>query len=164
MKKGSVLSAYFTHSGNTRVIAEQIQKNAGGKIFEIIPVNTYPTDYDAVVEQAKRELDTDLMPRLKSKVTDMDAYTTVFVGYPNWWGTVPRPVAAFLSEYDFAQKTIAPFCTHEGSGMGRSVSDIRNLCQKATVLDGLAILGGSVNHAEDAVVGWLREIGITRKT
>ena len=163
MKKSSVLVAYFSHSGNTRMIAEQIHKNAGGKMFEILSVNNYPADYDAVVEQAKKELDTEFRPRLKTKVTDMDSYTTVFVGYPNWWGTMPRPVAAFLSDYDFAQKTIAPFCTHEGSGMGRSVTDIRNLCPAATILDGLAIRGGSVNHDQDAVAGWLREIGITGK-
>ena len=163
MKKSSVLSAYFSHSGNTRAIAEMIYKNAGGNIFEIVSVDPYPADYDAVVEQAKKELDTEFRPRLKTKVTDMDSYTTVFVGYPNWWGTMPRPVAAFLSEYDFAQKTIAPFCTHEGSGLGRSVKDIRKLCPAATVLDGLAIRGGSVNHAQDAVAGWLREIGITGK-
>ena len=82
-------------------------------MFEILSVNNYPADYDAVVEQAKKELDTEFRPRLKTKVTNMDSYTTVFVGYPNWWGTMPRPVAAFLSDYDFAQKTIAPFCTHE---------------------------------------------------
>jgi len=163
MKKGSVLSAYFSHSGNTRVIAEHIHKISGGKMFEIVPVNPYPTDYDAVVEQAKKELDTDFMPRLKTKVADMNSYAMVIIGYPNWWGTVPRPIAAFLSEYDFTQKTIAPFCTHEGSGMGRSVSDIRNFCPKATVLDSLAIRGGSVHHAQDTVTSWLREIGITRK-
>lgn len=163
MKKSSVLVAYFSHSGNTRMIAEQIHKNAGGKMFEIVPVKSYPSDYDTVVEQAKKEFDMEFMPRLKTKVTDMNSYAMVIIGYPNWWGTVPRPVAAFLSEYDFAQKTIAPFCTHEGSGMGRSVSDIRNLCPKATILEGLAIRGGSVNHAQETVAGWLQEIGITGK-
>jgi flavodoxin len=163
MKKSSVLVAYFSHSGNTRMIAEQIHKNAGGKMFEILSVNTYPADYDAVVEQAKKELDTEFRPSLKTKVTDMDSYTTVFVGYPNWWGTMPRPVAAFLSEYDFAQKTIAPFCTHEGSGLGHSVADIRKMCPQSIVRNGLAISGAEVKNAHDDVFGWLREIGMTPK-
>jgi flavodoxin len=164
MKKGSVLSAYFSHSGNTRAIAEMIHKNAGGNIFEIVSVDLYPDDYDAVVEQAKKELDTDFMPRLKAKVMDMDSYTTVFIGYPNWWGTLPRPVAAFLSEYDFAQKTIAPFCTHEGSDLGHSVADIRKMCPQSSILDGLAIRGGEVKNAQDEVSVWLREIGMTAKS
>jgi flavodoxin len=76
---------------------------------------------------------------------------------------VPRPVAAFLSEYDFAQKTIAPFCTHEGSGLGHSVADIRKMCPQSTILDGLAIRGGDVKNAHVEVSRWLREIGMTAK-
>jgi flavodoxin len=87
----------------------------------------------------------------------------IFLGYPNWYGTMPMPVFTFLEEYDFSKKTIAPFCTHEGSGMGRSVADIKKMCPQSTVLDGLAIRGGDVKNAQDEVSGWLREIGMTAK-
>jgi len=159
MKKESTLSAYFTHSGNTRVIAELVNRLAGGDLFEIVPADPYPADYDAVVQQARKELDNNFLPRLTANVADMDSYKTVFIGYPNWWNTIPRPVVSFLSEYDFSGKTIAPFCTHGGGGIGRSVADIRALCPKADVTDGIAIPGGSVNHAEKTVAGWLRELG-----
>src|SRR5208337_1198316 len=97
MKTVSALSAYFSHSGNTRVIANYIHENVGGDIFEIVSVDPYPTDYNEVVEQARRELDTTYRPKLKTNVGNMDSYTVVFVGYSNWWGTIPMPVATFLS-------------------------------------------------------------------
>jgi flavodoxin len=163
VKKGSALIAYFSHSGNTRVIAHQIHENIGGDIFEIVPVDPYPRDYDAVVEQARKELDKDYRPRLKTKVENMGSYNVVFVGSPNWWGTIPRPVATFLSEYDFSRKTIVPFCTHEGSRLGRTVTDITKLCPQSTVLDGLAVRGSDVKSAQDKVSGWLQEIGMIAK-
>ena len=160
MKKVSALSAYFSHSGNTRVVARQIHETVGGDIFEIVPADPYPRDYDEVVEKARKELDGDHRPRLKTAVGNMGSYNMVFVGYPNWWGTIPRPVATFLSEYDFSGKTIAPFCTHEGSRLGRSVPEIRELCPKSTILDGLAVRGSDVKNAQSEVTGWLRELGL----
>jgi len=159
MKK--ILVAYFSHSGNTREIAGQIHKMVGGDIFEIQPFKPYPTDYDAVVEQAKRELHSDFRPALKVKVGNIGQYDVVFVGYPNWWYAVPRPVAAFLSGYNLSGKTIVPFCTHEGSGLSRTVSDISSLCPKSTVLDGLAIRGKDVNSAHEKLSKWLQKIAIT---
>lgn len=164
MKKPQVLTAYFSHSGNTRAFAREIHNMAGGDIFEIVPATPYAAEYDTVVDQARKELDSGFIPRLKTTVADMDSCTLVLLGYPNWWGTVPRPVAAFLTGYDFAGKTVAPFCTHGGGGIGRSVADIRNLCPKSTVPDGLALPGGSVDRARDAIARWLMETGITVKT
>jgi flavodoxin len=161
MKKVSALSAYFSHSGNTRVIANQIHESIGGDIFEIMSLDPYPTDYDAVVEQARKELDKEYRPRLKTKVENMESYNVVFVGYPIWWGTIPMPVATFLSEYDLSGKIIVPFCTHEGSYLGRSVTDIKKLCPQSTLLDGLAVRGSDVKKAQNEVTGWLREMGMT---
>jgi flavodoxin len=152
--------AYFSHSGNTRVIANYIHEAAGGDIFEIEPVDPYPTDYNKCVEQARKELREEFKPELQSKVENMEDYDVVFVGYPNWWGTVPRPVAVFLSAYDFAGKTIVPFCTHGGSHLGRSVSDISGLCPQATILDGLPVRDRSVHKVRNEVTEWLRKIGI----
>src|SRR5664280_1274150 len=115
MKK--ILVAYFSHSGNTREIANQIHKSVGGDFFEIQAVKPYPDDYDAVVKQATQELNSGHKPALKIKMENIKSYDLIFIGYPNWCSTVPAPVRAFLSEYDFSGKTIIPFCTHEGSGL-----------------------------------------------
>ena len=158
MKKITTLSAYFSHSGNTQVIARQIHEKAGGDLFRIVSKDPYPAEYNAVVERARKELDRDYLPALKTTVADMDAYSRIFIGYPNWWGTVPRPVAAFLSAYDFSGKTIAPFCTHEGSGLGQSIDDIKKACPQSTVLEGIAIRGGDVRNAQGPVTAWLKDI------
>ena len=157
-----ILVAYFSHSGNTREIANQIHKSVGGDIFEIQSVKKYPDDYDAVVEQARQELDSGYKPALKTKMENIKPYDLVFIGYPIWWGTFPAPVKTFLSEYDFSGKTIAPFCTHEGSGLGRSATDISKLCPKSALLNGAAIRGRDVKTARNKVSEWLREIKITR--
>ncbi len=152
------LVAYFSHSGNTRVVAQQIHEKVGGDIFEIISVNLYPRDYNECVNQAKKELRENYKPILKTKIDDMKPYDMVFLGYPNWWGTIPMPVVTFLSEHDLSNKTIAPFCTNEGSQLGRSVEDIKKLCPKSTVVRGLSLRGSGVKNAQNDVSKWLREL------
>jgi flavodoxin len=159
-EENNILVAYFSRSGNTRVIATQIHESVGGDIFEIVTVDPYPSDYDEVVEQAKQELEEDYRPELETKVENMESYDVVFIGYPNWWGTIPTPVATFLSEYDFSGKTIVPFCTHEGSRLGRTVTDITKLCPQSTILAGLAVRGRDVKNAQNEVSEWLRKIGM----
>lgn len=160
--KDKILIVYFSHSGNTREIANQIHSKVGGDVFEIQSIQTYPADYNAVVKQAKQEQQSGFRPQLKTKVKNIDAYNVVFVGYPNWWGTMPMPVFTFFESYNFAGKTVIPFCTHEGSRMGRSVSDIRQLCPQSTVADGLAIRGRDVKQAQGDVVAWLTELGLLK--
>ena len=157
-----ILVAYFSHSGNTREIANQIHKSVGGDIFEIQSVKPYPHDYDAVVQQARQELDSGYRPGLKTKAENITSYDLVFVGYPVWWGTFPAPVKTYLSEYDFSGKTIIPFCTHEGSGMGRSAADILKLCPKSTVLEGVAIRGSAVKTEHRKISEWLKKIQISK--
>jgi len=152
----------FSRSGNTRVITNQIHDNVGGEIYEIVTIDPYPSDYDDVVEQAREELRGQHRPKLKTKVENMESYDVIFVGYPNWWGTIPMPVATFLSEYNFSGKTIAPFCTNEGSHLGRSAADIKGLCPQSTILDGLAVRGRDVKKAQSEVSEWLRELGIIK--
>jgi len=156
-----ILVAYFSWSGNTREIANQIHKIVGGDLFEIVSVNRYPSDYDETVKQARRELDTGYRPELVSEVENVGSYDVVFIGYPNWCGTIPRPVVSFLTKCNHSGKTIVPFCTHEGSRLGRSVEDIAKLCPRSTVLEGLAVRGGEVRNAQNRVSEWLRKIGIT---
>ena len=158
----NILVAYFSYSGNTREIASQIHKRLGGDIFEIQSVKPYPEDYDAVVKQARQELDPVYKPALKTKIENIKPYDLVFIGYPNWCKTVPAPVRTFLLEYDFSGKTIVPFCTHEGSGLGQSAADISIFCPKSTVLEGVAIRGGDVKAAQNKVSEWLRKIKIMK--
>jgi len=157
-----ILVAYFSHSGNTREVANQIHKSVGGDIFEIQAVKPYPNDYDAVVKQARQEQDSGYKPALKTKIENIKSYDLVFIGYPIWWGTFPPPVRTFLSEYDFSGKTIVPFCTHGGSGLGQSVTDISTLCPRSTLLDGIAVWGRDAKTAQNEVSEWLRKIKITK--
>ena len=156
-----ILVAYFSWSGNTREIANQIHKVVGGKLFEIVTADKYPRDYDETVKQARKELETSCRPHLASEVEDIEAYDLVFIGYPNWCYTIPAPVASFLSKCDSAEKTIAPFCTHGGDGLGDSVEDIAKLCQHSLVLEGLAVRGSEVRNAQSKISEWLRKIRVT---
>jgi flavodoxin len=149
--------------GNTRVVAKMIQEMTNGDLFHIEAVDAYPEDYTETTEVAQKELRANARPKLTSHLESMASYGVIFLGYPNWWGTMPMPVCTFLEEYDFSGKSIVPFCTHEGSGLGRSVADIGKLCPKSTILDALAVRGGDVNNAQNDISGWLRELGITRK-
>lgn len=146
--------------GNTEVVAKMIHEITRGELFPIEAVNTYPLDYTETTEVAKEELRTSARPKLTRQVENFASCDLIFLGYPDWWGTMPMPVYTFLEDYNFSGKTIAPFCTHEGSGLGRSVADIKKTCPKATVLEGLAIKGGEVNNARGAVSGWLRQRGM----
>ena len=153
-----ILVAYFSWSGNTREIAGQIRDRTGGDLFEIKTVNAYPTEYRACTDAAKKEQNENARPALSTKIDDMDDYGVVFIGYPNWWGTIPMALFTFFEQYDFSGKTVIPFCTHEGSGFGRSVSDIEKLCPKSTLLEGVAIRGSGVKSAQNTVGAWLEKI------
>ena len=162
MANESVLIAFFSHSGNTQAIANQIHEIVGGDIFRIATIDQYPSDYDEVVEVARKEKKSDNRPILVEQVTNMDSYSIVFVGYPNWWSTMPMAVFSFLEKHDLAGKKIVPFCTHAAGSMGRSVKDIRELCPKSIILDGLAIRNGTVRSAKKDVQAWLERIGLAK--
>jgi len=170
------LIAYFSRSGNnyingaivnlpvgnTEVIATMIQEITKGDLFHIEAVSAYPVDYTETTEVAQQELRTNARPKLTRNLESMPSYDVIFLGYPNWYGTMPMPVFTFLEDHDVSGKTIAPFCTHEGSGLGRSVADIRKICPQSTVLEGLAIRGSDVKNAQNEVTGWLQDIGMKK--
>lgn len=157
-----VLIVYYSRSGNTREIANQIHRSVGGDIFEIQVVEPYPEDYEAVKERAMRELNSGFKPALKTKAGNIGSYNVIFVGTPIWWGTISAPVKSFLSAYNLSGKTIVPFITHQGSGLGQSVTDISKLCPSSTLLDGIAIWGRNVKTAQGEVSEWLQKIKIKK--
>ena len=173
MNKTKKLIAYYSRAGNnyvgdkimnlpvgnTEVAAKMIQKLTGSDIFRIDTIKNYPADYNETTEVAKQEQRQNARPELTGHVDNMADYNVIYLGYPNWWGTMPMAVFTFLEEYAFSGKIIIPFCTHEGSGMGRSESDIKKLCSDASVLKGLSIRGENVQKAESDIADWLRNLG-----
>ena len=143
--------------GNTEVVAEFIQKAAGGDLFEIDTVKKYAEDYTKCTEEAKEELRAKARPELKEYLPSIDAYDTIFLGFPCWWGTMPMACYTFLEHYDTAGKRIIPFCTHEGSGMGGSEKELKKTCPKAEVLSGLPIRGAEAATSESAVAAWAKK-------
>lgn len=131
--------------GNMRLLAEYISEETGADIFSIQTVEKYPTGYSDTTDLVSEEKSDNARPALSTHVDNMDDYNVIYLGYPNWWGTLPMSVASFLEEYDFAGKTIIPYVSYEGSGMGSGVSMIKELCPDAEVLDGFAIRGSEVN-------------------
>lgn len=158
-----ILVAYFSQTGHTRTLANQIHDQAGGDLFEIVPEKAYTSDYNALTSQAQQEKNENYKPTLKTKVENMASYNVIFVGSPIWWGTISSPVRTFLSEYDFSGKTIIPFDTNGGSGLGTIVEDIKKLCPKATVQEnGLAVRDSDVDNAKNTVAEWLKKIEINK--
>ena len=157
-----ILVAYYSLSGNTRAVAEQIKRETGADVAVIETAEAYPSAYKELTERAKREIADGYKPELKNKPDSIAAYDVVFVGSPCWWGTVAPAVASFLSAYDFSGKTVILFMTHGGSGLGRSVAHIRELCPQATVREGLAVRGGRAASAGNEAEAWLAGLGLSR--
>jgi flavodoxin len=167
---GKILVAYFSWSGNAKALAQQIAQETGGTLFEIKTVNAYPETYNQCIEDAKQEQNRGDRPALAGSVTNMAQYGTVFLCYPNWWGTLPMGVFTFLENYDFSGKTIYPLVTHGGSRFGRSLDDIKKLCPKAVSGEGLSVSAFDTNPKDATRVStpnrdltaWLRKIGISK--
>ena len=143
--------------GNTEVIAEYIQDEVSADLFKVEPVNEYPADYMKCIDVAQKEKDDDARPEIKDALTDISEYDTIFIGFPNWWGTLPMPMWTQLEQLDFTGKTVKPFVTHEGSGFGSSQRDLDKLCEGADIKKGLSIPGANVYDARDSVAHWVGE-------
>ena len=135
--------------GNTEVVASKIKDLLpDADIFQIDTTYEYSKDYMTCIEEAKQELREQARPEVKNALASIDEYDTIILGYPNWWGTMPMVCYTFLESYDFTGKTIIPFCTNEGSGMGSSVRFIKKLCPTANVMDGTPIHGAEAAYAD----------------
>lgn len=152
------LVAYFSRTGNTRVIAGQIRRARGAALFEIRPAAPYPEDYEETVAQAQRERDAGFEPPLQAGVPDIAAYDTVFLGLPIWGGTAPPVIRSFLSAHDLSGKVLVPFVTHGGYGRGRSTQVIRDHAPGARVLQGFTLEADQERRTLEKVTGWLRDI------
>lgn len=159
-KNGKTLVVYFSYSGNTKQVAENIQRKLGADIFEIKTVKEYSSDYDTVVDDAQEEQNDNARPELSTTLDHIEQYDTVIIGYPIWWGDMPMAVYTFLDNYDLSGKTIAPFCTHGGSGLSGTDENIQDEEKEATVLEGLAISDSSIDSSDGEVESWLQECGI----
>ena len=143
--------------GNTERVAEFIQKAVGGELFEIEPVREYAASYMTCIKEAQAEQRGNERPAVKALPESLDGYDTIFIGYPNWWGTMPMFMLTVLDAFDWTGKTIVPFCTNEGSGLGSSERDIKASCPGATVKPGLSIHGGSSAQSEKQVAAWAKK-------
>lgn len=166
-----ILIVYFSHDGeayvdgnikeleigNTKYVAQMIEKITNGDLIEIRPIKNYPYKYMDTVELAKEEKETEKRPEIQRMDIDMNQYDIVILGYPNWWGDMPMILYTFLETYDLFGKIILPFCTHEGSGIGNTVANIRIFCPGAEVRKGLAIKGANVKSALPQIEKWLAE-------
>lgn len=142
--------------GNTEIAAGIIKELTGADIFKIEQAKAYSKGYNDCIEEAKVDQQSNARPELKGYPDSVDAYDVVYLGFPNYWSTMPMAVFTFLERFDFSGKTIKPFCTHEGSGLGNSVSDIKKLCPNAVVENGLAIYGGRVASSRKDIESWVK--------
>lgn len=154
-----VLVAYFSCTGNTKAVAEKIAALTGGDLYEITPADPYTANdlnYNNSGCRANREMnDPAARPAIGSAAIDISRYDTVVIGYPIWWGTMPRIINTFLDTYDLSGKTVLPFCTSGSSSVSKSASDIRSAEPAANVASGLRVSGANDKNLE----GWLRDGG-----
>ena len=152
----NVLVVYFSHTGTTREVAAYLHEVVGGDLVEIIPETAYPEGYSAALDPAKAEQRENARPAINKPLESIDQYEVIYLGYPIWWGTVPMIINTFLESYDFTGKTVVPFATSGGTGIGQSVKDIRNEVPGAEVPDGLLV------RSNDAILPWLQGLGLSQ--
>jgi flavodoxin len=169
-----ILIVYLSRTHNTKAIAEIIHQEVGGDLVALELINPYPEDYDAIVKQVAEENESGFLPPLKTKV-DMDNYDTIFLGFPTWGMQLPPPMKSFLNDYDLTGKTVIPFNTHAGYGLGNSMETTRILSPNSTILEVFSIKGGierdgvflaikddRATEVKSEVKKWLEKIGVLR--
>lgn len=134
------LVVYFSATGTTKALAEKVAEAAGAELCEIVPKIPYTSEdlnYNSDCRANSEQQDDTARPEFEPLAVNVGDYDTVYIGYPIWWGTMPKIINTFLETYDLSGKTIMPFCTSGGSAIGSSVAAIRNLCPNADVKDGM---------------------------
>ena len=170
----NVLITYFSRAGenynvgvvergNTDLLAEIVAEETGGELFRIETVREYPSAYDEMLTVATEERTNKERPELKTSIENFGSYDVIFLGYPIWWGDMPMAVYTFMDSYDFSDKVVIPFNTHEGSGESGTYSAISSYLPNAQVLDGMAIQGKTAQEfnsdTQQSVRDWLDGLG-----
>ena len=169
-KKGKALVVFFSHAGenynvgnievgNTKIVADYISEITGAEQFEIVCQKDYDMPYDKLIEVAKAEADNGELPGYKGDVKNLGDYDTVFIGGPIWWGTFPQVMFTFFRDHDLNGKTLIPFTTHEGSGPGSTVEDVKQAYPQATVTGQFSMYGHDVRKGKAKVEKWLKGLG-----
>jgi flavodoxin len=153
-----ILVSYYSLTGNTKKFAEAIQWATDADIFAIEMEHPYPKVYQEVLKASRPDWENKVKPPLKSHVDNMDEYDVIFIGSPNWFGTMTPPVFSFLSAYDFTGKTMIPFLTHGGGGISRSFKEAAEMVPGSNFLEGLGISHRELNHLEEKIADWLTRI------
>lgn len=166
-----VLIVYLSRTNNTKAIAAIIHKSVGGTLVALELEKPYPANYQETVQQVVRENESGFLPPLKTRIDSIDQYNVVFVGFPTWGMQLPPPMKSFLSQNDLGGKTVIPFNTNGGYGIGNSFDKVKELCPRSNVLEGFSVRGGSerdgqlfvmqgdtLEAAETAVAKWLQKI------
>lgn len=164
---------YLSRTNNTKAVAETIHANMGGTLVGLELENPYPENYRATVRQVAQENETGYLPPLKTKIDNIRKYDIVFVGFPTWGMQLPPPMKSFLKQYDLSGKTIVPFNTNGGYGIGSTFQTVKSLCPKSNVLEGFTTKGGEeiygiylaikdekAKEVQGDLKSWLREIKI----
>ncbi len=159
---GNTLIVFFSWGGNTKGIAQEIQSQTGADLFEIELVHPYSEDYDTVLDEAQRDQNEQARPEIKNHVENMGQYDTIILGYPNWWASIPMPIASFLEEYDLSGKMIVPFCSHGGGRFGQSLTAIAKLAPQSELAEGLAVSYSGDNSLPDEIAEWLEKNGVKK--
>jgi flavodoxin len=175
MASKKILIVYLSRTNNTKAIAEIIQKNVGGTLIALELEKPYPENYQQTVKQVVKENETGYLPPLKTKIDSIQNYDVVFVGFPTWDMQMPPPMKSFLHQYNLSGKTVIPFNTNAGYGVGSGFETVKKLCPNSKVLEGFSITGGierdgvyfiikgeKAKEAEAEVKKWLRKINVIR--
>jgi len=172
----SILIVYLSRTHNTKAIAEIIQRNVGGTLVALELEKPYPENYQQTVQQVVKENETGYLPPLKTKIDSIEKYDVVFVGFPTWDMKMPPPMKSFLKQYNLKGKTVVPFNTNAGYGVGRGFQTVEELCPGSTILEGfetkggierdgvyLVIKGEKAKEAEKEARKWLEKIKLIKE-
>ena len=171
----NVLIVYLSRTKNTKVVAEIIHKKVGGTLVELELEKPYPQDYKMIVSQVAKENETGYLPPLKTKIANIEKYDVVFVGFPTWGMQLPPPMKSFLKQYNLGGKTIVPFNTNAGYGIGTSFETVKELCPKSTIVEGFSTKGGverdgilfvmegeKEKQVDVEIQNWLKELSLIK--
>jgi flavodoxin len=176
MKPKNILIVYLSRTKNTKAVAEMIKQNVGGTLVELDVQNPYPQNYKAIVDQVAKENETGFLPPLRTKIDGIEKYDAVFIGFPTWGMQLPPPIKSFLNQYNLKGKTIIPFNTNAGYGIGSSFDQLKELSGGNKVLEGFTIKGGverdgimfvmegqKEQKAKTLIKNWLTKIGLLKQ-